>query len=56
VITTDFAAAAEQLKAAIATIAGPIYDRYEKDDAEAQERLDHPDPYDAVYRKCSGWR
>lgn len=56
VISRDFDAAAEKLKASIAKIVDPVYDRYEKDEKEAQARLDRPDPYDAVYRKCSGWK
>ena len=56
VITTDFTAAAELLKAAIAKIVDPVYERYEAEDLAAQRSLDRPDPYDAVYRKCSGWR
>ena len=56
VITTDFSTASEQLKADIAKIVDPVYDRYEKDEKEAQARLDRPDPYDAVYRKCTGWK
>jgi len=56
VITTDFATAAEKLREAIASIVDPVYDQYELDEAEAQRRLDRPDPYDAVYKKCDGWR
>lgn len=56
VISSDFDAAAEKLKAAIAKIVDPVYDRYEQDERDAQARLDRPDPYDAVYRKCAGWK
>jgi hypothetical protein len=56
VISTDFTAAADQLKADIAKVVDPVYDQYEKDEKEAQAQLDRPDPYDAVYRKCSGWK
>lgn len=56
VISTDFSAAADQLKAAIAKIVDPVYDRYELAEKEVQRRLDRPDPYDAVYKKCHGWK
>jgi len=56
VISTDFDAAAARLKEAVSKIVDPVYARYEKDEAEAQAKLDRPDPYDAVYRKCTGWR
>lgn len=56
VISSDFTAAANELKAAIAKVVDPVYQRYEKDEKEAQARLDRPDPYDAVYRKCGGWK
>ena len=56
VIAPNFDAAAEVLKAAVAKVVDPVYDRYEKDEKEAQDALDRPDPYDAVYRKCGGWR
>jgi len=56
VIADSFEEAAERLKTAIAKIVDPVYDRYEKDEKEAQAKLDRPDPYDAVYRKCMGWK
>jgi len=56
VISTDFASAAEQLKAAVAKVVDPVYAQYEKDEKAAQEKLDRPDPYDAVYRKCDAWK
>ncbi|UPT75637.1 MAG: hypothetical protein M0D55_08180 [Elusimicrobiota bacterium] len=56
VIAPDFEAAARVLKAAIGKVIDPVYDRYERNEAEAQKALDRPDPYDAVYRKCTGWR
>lgn len=56
VISTDFDAAAEQLKADIAKVVDPVYERYEKDEKRAQAQLDRPDPYDAVYRKCVDWK
>lgn len=56
VVTTDFIAAAELLKAAIAKVVDPVYERYERDERDAQVKLDRPDPYDEVYRKCSAWR
>lgn len=56
VISNDFDSAAEHLKGDIAKIVDPVYDQYEKDEKAAQARLDFPDPYDAVYRKCSGWK
>ncbi len=56
VIASDFATAAEKLKEAIASIVDPVYDRYEVDEKEAQKALDRPDPYDAVYKKCDGWK
>jgi hypothetical protein len=56
VISPDFAMAAEHLKEDVAKIVDPIYDRFEAEHKAAQEKLDRPDPYDAVYRKCSGWR
>ncbi|MDD5305648.1 MAG: hypothetical protein PHS14_21325, partial [Elusimicrobia bacterium] len=56
VISTDFAAAGDQLKAAIAKVVDPVYEQYEKDEAQTQARLDSPDPYAAVYDKCGGWK
>lgn len=56
VITADISTASEQLKTYIAKVVDPVYDRYEKDEKEAQVSLDRPDPYDAVYRKCIGWK
>lgn len=56
VIAADFASAAEHLKSDIAKVVDPLYDRFEAEHKAAQERLDRPDPYDAVYRKCSGWK
>ena len=56
VIAPDIAAAAEQLKIAIDKVVNPVYERYEADEKEAQAKLDRPDPYDQVYRKCSNWR
>lgn len=55
VIATNFDAAAETLKIAVAKVVDPVYERYEKDEAAVQASLDRPDPYDAVYKKCSGW-
>ncbi|MBI5247792.1 MAG: hypothetical protein HY923_11495 [Elusimicrobia bacterium] len=55
VFASNFDAAAEKLKAEIAKVVDPVYERYEKDEAETQAALDRPDPYDAVYKKCSGW-
>ena len=34
----------------------PIYDVFEAEHKAAQKKLDRPDPYDAVYRKCTGWK
>lgn len=56
VISSDFATAAEHLKDDVAKVVDPIYDRFEAEHKAAQEKLDRPDPYDAVYRKCSGWK
>lgn len=56
VIAADFAAAAEHLKTDIAKVVDPIYDRFEAEHKAAQESLDRPDPYDAVYRKCTAWK
>ncbi len=56
VVAVDFASAARQLKAAVAKVVDPVYERYEKDEKEAQDQLDRPDPYDAVYKKCDGWK
>ena len=55
-VAADFVTASEQLKADIAKVVDPVYERYEKDEKEAQAQLDRPDPYEAVYRKCSGWK
>jgi hypothetical protein len=55
VIAANFDAAADVLKAAVAKVVDPVYDVYEKEEAAAQAALDRPDPYDDVYRKCSGW-
>lgn len=52
----DFESAAEALRVSIAHLIDPIYDGYEKSEAEAQSALDTPDPYDVVYRSCSGWK
>lgn len=56
VISTDFDSAAGKLKEAIASIVDPVYDEYELDEKETQKRLDRPDPYDAVYKTCDGWK
>jgi len=56
VVSADFASAAEHLKEDVAKVVDPIYDRFEAEHKAAQEKLDRPDPYDAVYRKCSGWK
>lgn len=56
VISADFASAAERLKQAVAKVTDPVYDQYEKDEKRAQAALDRPDPYDAVYKRCTGWR
>ncbi len=56
VVSTDYASAGEKLKAAVAKVVDPVYERYEKDEKEAQAQLDRPDPYDAVYKQCDGWR
>ena len=56
VVAADFAAAAETLKAAVAKVVDPVYEQYEKDEIVAQANLDRPDPYDAVYQKCAGWK
>ncbi len=56
VIASNFDAAAETLKAAVAKVVDPVYERYEKDEAAVQAALDRPDPYDAVYRRCHDWR
>ncbi len=56
VISTTFDSASEKLKEAIAKIVDPVYDEYELDEKETQKRLDRPDPYDAVYKKCDGWK
>ncbi len=56
VISADFDSAAEHLKADIAKVVDPVYEQYEEDEKDAQARLDRPDPYDAVYRKCKGWK
>lgn len=56
VVSDDIAAAAERLKTLLAKVVDPHYERFEKEHTAAQERLDRPDPYDAVYRKCAGWK
>lgn len=56
VISTSFEDAALKLKEAIAKIVDPVYDAYELDEKETQKRLDRPDPYDAVYKKCVDWK
>ncbi len=55
-IATDYASVAEELKRALSRVVDPIYARFEKEEAEGQARLDRPDPYDAVYRRCSNWK
>lgn len=56
VISGDRAAAAERLKTVLAKVVDPHYERFEREHKAAQQRLDRPDPYDAVYRKCTGWK
>ncbi len=56
VISHDRAAAAERLKTVLAKVVDPHYERFEREHKAAQQRLDRPDPYDAVYRKCTGWK
>lgn len=56
VVSGDLEAAAERLKTVLAKVVDPHYARFEAEHTAAQERLDRPDPYDAVYRKCTGWK
>ncbi|MDP3541463.1 MAG: hypothetical protein Q8T11_03220 [Elusimicrobiota bacterium] len=56
VVSHDIAAAAERLKTVLAKFVDPHYERFEKEHTAAQMKLDRPDPYDAVYRKCTGWK
>lgn len=56
VVSDDIAAAAERLKSILDKVVDPHYERFEREHTAAQERLDRPDPYDAVYRKCTGWK
>ena len=52
----DYEAVENILRSSIARIVDPIYERYEKQEVRGQAALDRPDPYDAVYRKCRGWK
>lgn len=56
VISHDQASAAERLKTVLAKVVDPHYERFEREHTAAQNKLDRPDPYDAVYRKCTGWK
>lgn len=56
IVSTDYAAVADALKTALGRVVDPVYARYEKEEVKGQDDLDRPDPYDAVYRRCSGWR
>lgn len=53
---SDAGDAAEQLKRKIAAVTDPVYREFEESLDRAQDELDRPDPYDAVYKACSGWR
>ena len=52
----DYSAVEDILRSSINRIINPIYERYEREERRGQAALDHPDPYDAVYRKCTGWK
>lgn len=56
VIAANYTAAGERLKADIAKVVNPVYDRYEEKEKAVQAALDRPDPYDAVYKRCDGWK
>jgi hypothetical protein len=56
VISDSFEAASARLKETVAKVVDPIYEDYEKIEAESQLALDRPDLYDAVYKECSGWK
>lgn len=56
VVSDDIDAAAARLKTVLAKVVDPHYERFEREHTAAQNKLDRPDPYDAVYRKCAGWK
>lgn len=55
-VASDQASAADALARAVSRVTDPVYARYEKEEERGQAALDRPDPYDAVYRRCTGWK
>lgn len=54
--TDDRIAAETALKAKIAKVVTPAYDKFKTDLAVAQDDLDRPDLYQWVSKRCSGWK
>lgn len=54
--TDDRLAAEAALKAKIAKVVTPVYDKFKTDLGAAQDELDRPDLYQWVSKRCSGWK